>query len=603
MADIIQLLPESIANQIAAGEVIQRPASVVKEMMENAIDAKASKIVLILKDSGKTHIQVTDNGMGMSETDARMSLERHATSKIKEAKDLFTISTMGFRGEALASIASIAHIEIKTRRQEDELGTQLIVHGSKLISQEYCQTHVGTTIVVKNLFYNVPARRKFLKKDTTELHHIMEEFKHVAIIHPEIRFQLIHNDNELFHLPEGNLRQRLVGIFGKSLNENLVPIDEETEIVTIEGYIAKPQYSKKTRGDQFLFVNNRFIKSGYLNHAIRNGYDNLLNEEEHAFYAMNLTIDPSKIDINIHPTKQEIKFEDERLIYNIIRVTIKHALAKYSIAPSLDFDQDLSFSKVYNETGSRSETNQSNGGHSDSDTIIRRKPGKAEIENWQEIYDQLSIDNTGDNSLILPSKASLLPEDEDEGNPNLKSAPYQIHNGYIISQIRSGFIMIDQHYAHERIMYERYLTALVGKQIAVQQLLFPSTVELPMDKAVTIMELLPDLLKMGLKVESFGGQTFIIQGVPVGMENQSFQVLLEKVVGQFQENIDLQIGVQESLALSMAGVGSIKKGKKLAVEEMQHLIDELFATENPYTSPKGKKCFITFELNEIENKF
>ncbi len=599
MADIIQLLPESIANQIAAGEVIQRPASVVKELLENAIDAGSQNITLILKDSGKTLIQVVDDGTGMSETDARMSLERHATSKIKAAKELFSITTMGFRGEALPSIASIAHLHIKTRKADEELGTEIIVHGSIIKSQEYCQTPQGTTITVKNLFFNVPARRKFLKSDSTELHHILEEFKHVSIVRPEIRFQLIHNDNELYHLPKGNLRQRLVGVFGKSINENLVPIEEETDFVKISGYIAKPDYAKKTRGDQFLFVNKRFIKSAYLNHAIKNGYDNLLGEDEFPFYALDLTLNPAKIDINIHPTKQEIKFEDERLIYNIMRVAIKHALAKYSISPSLDFDKDLSFDQVYSDTGSSRESSTPN--FSAANRIER--PGKKEVAAWNDLYNSAQVTSQDDaDQMTLPSHASLLIDDE-EPNTTIDRIPYQIHQSYIISQIKSGFILIDQQNAHERIMYERFLKALEGNPIGVQRLLFPITIEVTPEKSVVLDALCQHLECIGIKIEPFGGGTFIIHGITPGLESEDFNEVLDRIIEQYNDNLNLDIGLNESLALSMATNASIKRGKRLDQEEIQHLLDDLFATANPFTSPTGKKCYITFELNDLEKQF
>ncbi len=601
MADIIQLLPESIANQIAAGEVVQRPASVVKELLENSIDAEATSIQLIIKDSGKTLIQVIDDGKGMTETDARMCFERHATSKIRSAQDLFSIKTMGFRGEAMPSIASISHLHLKTKQEGAELGTEIIIHGSTLKKQEYCQTPKGTSISVKNLFYNVPARRKFLKKDATEYNHILEEFKRVAIINPKIGFRLIHNDNEIYHLPEGNLRQRITSIFGKSVNEKLVPIEEETSIVKINGYIGRPELNKKTKSDQYLFVNGRYIKSPYLHHAIKNGYDNMLGDDEYPFYILDLEIDPSTIDINIHPTKQEVKFEEDRLIYNYLKVTTKACLAKYSITPTLDFEKDLSFDRVYNETGYQ----KNDSGIKMHLPVEERRAKRKEIESWESMYREIQTDHDADDQHItLPSTVSLIEEENNPNGVDLKaSQPFQLHHQFIVNQIRSGFIVVDQQNAHERILYERYLKALEGNNMGVQQLLFPITVDFTPEKAATLEGLCPELLKLGIKIEPFGHGSFVIHGFTSGMEESNFKLILENVINQYLDNIDLDLGNNENLALSLAVHSSINRSKKLEVEEMQHMLDDLFATENPYTSPSGKKCFVTYELDDIKKRF
>ena len=601
MADIIQLLPESIANQIAAGEVVQRPSSVVKELLENSIDAEASSIQLIIKDSGKTLIQVIDDGKGMSETDARMCFERHATSKIKNAQDLFSIKTMGFRGEAMPSIASISHLHLKTKQEGQELGTEIIIHGSTLKKQEYCQTPKGSSISVKNLFYNVPARRKFLKKDATEYNHILEEFKRVAIINPKISFQLIHNDNEIYHLPEGNLRQRITSIFGKSVNEKLVPIEEDTSVVKINGYIGRPELNKKTKSDQYLFVNGRYIKSPYLHHAIKNGYDNMLGDDEYPFYILDLEIDPATIDINIHPTKQEIKFEEDKLIYNYLKVTTKACLAKYSITPTLDFEKDLSFDRIYNETGYK----QNDGAIKMHMPVEERRAKRKEIESWESMYREIQSDSDQeDGHITLPSTASLIEEESNASGVDLTaSQPFQLHNQYIVNQIRSGFIVVDQQNAHERILYETYLKALEGQNMGVQQLLFPITVDFTPEKASTLETLCPELIKLGIKIEPFGHGSFVIHGVTAGMEESNFHAILEKVINQYLDNLELELGNNENLALSLAVHSSINRSKKLEVEEMQHMLDDLFATENPYTSPSGKKCFITYELDDIRKRF
>ena len=396
MADIIQLLPDSIANQIAAGEVVQRPASVVKELLENAIDAGSTNIKLIIKDAGKSLIQVIDDGCGMSETDARMSFSRHATSKIRKAEDLFAIRTMGFRGEALASIAAIAQVELRSRRQADELGTRIVVEGSEVKAQEACQCAAGTSFSVKNLFYNVPARRNFLKSNTVEMRHILDEFQRVAIANPDIFFSLHHNNSELFHLSPGNLRQRIVAVFGNSWNKKLVPVNEETDIIKIQGYVGKPEFAKKTRGEQLFFVNQRFIKSGYLNHAIMGAYEDLLAKDTYPLYVIFLEIDPARIDINVHPTKQEIKFEDERLVYNYLKVAIRHALGQYSITPTLDFDQEINFSnytpkqapKPTVETSSREESRPSTPSGPVSKTD-RFSNGSNNLQNWEKLYEGL----------------------------------------------------------------------------------------------------------------------------------------------------------------------------------------------------------------------
>ncbi len=601
MADIIQLLPESIANQIAAGEVVQRPASVVKELLENSIDAGANAIQLIIKDSGKTLIQVIDDGKGMSETDARMCFERHATSKIRNAQDLFSIKTMGFRGEAMPSIASISHLHLKTKQEGAELGTEIIIHGSSLKKQEYCQTPKGTSISVKNLFYNVPARRKFLKKDATEYNHILEEFKRVAIINPKVGFRLIHNENEIYHLPEGNLRQRITNIFGKNVNEKLVPIEEETNVVKISGYIGRPELNKKTKSDQYLFVNGRYIKSPYLHHAIKNGYDNMLGEDEYPFYILDLAIDPSTIDINIHPTKQEIKFEEDKLIYNYLKVTTKACLAKYSITPTLDFDKDLSFDRIYNETG----YDKKEPGFKMHMPVEERRAKRKEIESWENMYREFQTGSeTEDEHITLPSTVSMLEEESNNNNVGLASSqPFQLHNQYIVNQIRSGFIIVDQQNAHERILYERYLKAMKGQNLGVQQLLFPITIDFTPEKASTLEELCPKLLKLGIKIEPFGHGSFVIHGMTAGMEESNFNEVLENVINQYLENLNLDLGNNENLALSLAVNSTINRSKKLDIEEMQHLLDDLFATENPYTSPSGKKCFVTYELDDIKKRF
>ena len=606
MSDIIRLLPESIANQIAAGEVIQRPASVVKELLENSIDAESTSISLVIKNSGKSLIQVIDNGKGMSETDARMSFERHATSKIREANDLFAVTTMGFRGEALASIASISEVELKTRLADTELASIIKIKSSEIQKQDYCQAEQGTSIAVKNLFFNVPARRKFLKTDSVELKYILEEFKRIAIAHPAIRFKVIHNDNELYNLPAGSLKKRVLGIFRKSYEEKLIRVEEDTDILKISGLIGNPEISRKQKGEQYIYVNNRFIKSAYLNHAIKNAYDTLIQDDQIPFYIIFLEMDPDKIDINVHPSKQEIKFDDERLVYNYLKVSIKHALGRYSLSPQLDFEND--------ESNIRSGVNLNFVGRQSSNHFSNTQASTTRsapvMRNWQSLYkglDDIKIDEEEDlpeqQDVTIPSAASgdLLSNlnhiDNDEKDP------FQLHNNYIVVQIRSGFIIINQHVAHIRILYERYLKKLNQREELIQKQLFPISIQLSKDKIDLFNDLLTPLKNLGFEIQSFGGDSFVIHGIPAGFEDNNIQEVMENLIDQFLQNMDLEISKNENLARSMAQSAALKSGKSLSSEEMKTLINDLFSCEMPYTNPTGKKCFITFELNELEKQF
>lgn len=601
MADIIQLLPESIANQIAAGEVIQRPASVVKELLENAIDALASDIQLIIKDAGKTLIQVIDNGKGMSATDARMSFERHATSKIKQAKDLFEIRTMGFRGEALASIASIAHVELKTRSRDDEIGTHIVIRGSKIEIEEQISFNPGSSIAVKNLFYNIPARRKFLKTEPTELKHITEEFKRIAITNPQIRFVLIHNDVEIYHLPESNLRKRIINIFGKNINDKLVPVEETTDIISISGYIGKPEVAKRGKDEQkYFFVNNRFIKSNYLNHAVKAAFSSLIGENQTPFYILNFEIDPAQIDINVHPTKTEIKFEEERLVYQYLKVTVQHALGKYAVVPSLDFQNPDIF--VNHNPNPQQATNYQD----KAPAGFTPKPNVQEIDSWNHFYHNLveqGEEGASEQTSIRISSEISNSDTETSTEFGSVRASFQIHNSYLISQIKSGYIIIHQQYAHERILYEKFLSLLIESERTTQQQLFPETVHLSADIALLLEQILEDINQLGFSIQFLGGQSFVIQGVPPGLSEFNPSELLQTLLEQYVSNLDLHIGVHENIARSLARSASIRKNKKLTSEEMNLLVDELFACEVPYLSPSGKKCFIEVELNELEKQF
>lgn len=626
MSDVITLLPDSIANQIAAGEVIQRPASVIKELMENAIDAGSTSIKIVIKDAGKTLLQVIDDGCGMSESDARMCFERHATSKIKKANDLFAIRTMGFRGEAMASIAAIAHVEMRTRRQIDELGTRIVLEGSEVKTQEPCQCTVGTSISVKNLFYNVPARRNFLKSDNVEMRHIVDEFQRVALAHPDIFFSMHHNNSETYHLPAGNMRQRIVALFGTSTNKKLVPISEDTEVVRLEGYIGKPNYAKKTRGEQFFFVNQRFIKSNYLNHAIKTAYEDLIPKDTHPLYVIFLEMDPKRIDINVHPTKQEIKFDDERLIYNYLKVSVRHALGQYSITPTLDFEQEAAISNLPTLNASRSgaiqnqQTFQKGSGDFNKNASSGKTPASGNasrlestnLRNWQKLYeglDEMEDEPTeaAPQAFTIESSASSKSEESENETSGLKTdrkAPYQIHGTYIVSQIKSGFILIDQRTAHVRILYEKYLNTLQNKEAVTQKQLFAKTVEIaPADKSL-MDDIIPQIQLLGFEIEDFGNNSYIIQGIPAelsaGLDEQK---LIENLLEQYKVNVDLKLDVKENIALSMARGAAIRRGQLLTEEEMKELIDQLFACQIPYKGPGGKHCFVTYELDELAKRF
>lgn len=631
MADVIQLLPDAIANQIAAGEVIQRPASVVKELLENAIDAGSTRIKLIIKDAGKTLIQVIDNGCGMSETDARMCFERHATSKIRKAQDLFAIRTMGFRGEALASVAAVAQVEMKTRKPQDELACRIVIEGSILKTQEVCQANTGTSIAVKNLFFNIPARRNFLKTNAVEMRHIMDEFQRIAIAHPDVFFSMHHNRVELYHLPPAKLRQRVVGVFGHHANQKLVPVKEETDIIKINGFIGKPKFAKKTRGEQLFFVNNRFIKSGYLNHAVMQAYEELLPKDTYPLYVLFLDIDPSAIDINVHPTKQEIKFEDERLVYNYLKVAVRHALGQYSITPTIDFDQELNFSNFSlqqvlaektapekgtsdNSTTNKNTQNKNKGYNGQQGNAILfssdKKRQANNLANWQKLYEGLEdfeVEREPTNNQPLTIKTEWNEhapmDDMEESFAKQRKQPYQIHNSYIVSQIKSGFLLIDQQNAHERILYEKYLLAIQHQPIATQKELFPKTIQFSIADAEVMKMVLPQINTLGFDIQEFGNNMFVIHGIPADLKQDNVEQIIEKVVEQYKNNLELKLGIQENVARALAKTTSIKRKEALTPTEMQHLINELFACQTPHKGLDGKVCFITYSLTDLEKKF
>jgi len=615
MSDIIQLLPDSVANQIAAGEVVQRPASAVKELIENSIDAGASKIQLIVKDAGKSLLQVIDDGCGMSVTDARMCFERHATSKIRKASDLFEIRTMGFRGEAMASIAAIAQVELKTRRHEDELGTHICIEGSEVVKQEPTSCTPGTSISVKNLFYNIPARRNFLRANSVELRHIIDEFQRVALAHPEIFFTFHSDGNEVFHLPKASLKQRIIHLFGNSYNQKLVPVEEETTIISVKGYVGKPEYAKKTRGEQFFFVNKRFIKDPYLNHAVLTAYEEMLPEDSFPLYVLFIDIDPSKIDINVHPTKTEIKYQDDKAIYAIIRSSVKRSMGQYNITPTLDFDQETGFSHMISRKAPEDivppqitfnpdfNPFQSEVKHQRDTSSYSKSLGEERgsiSKNWGSLYEIV------ESPVAEQQEIALQPESVK--NPLKKTAEsqiFQLHNRFIVSQIRSGFMLIDQQAAHERVLYERFLQQLDNHKGASQQSLFPQTVTLSAVDFELVRELLPDIQSLGFQIREFGKNTLVVEGVPADIGSNVSEVeMLEHLIEGFKNNFSLlKLNKRDNLARTLARNSATKAGTNLSQEEMNSLIDELFACEMPNSSISGKPVIITFTLEELLQKF
>ena len=620
MSDIIKLLPDAVANQIAAGEVIQRPASAVKELLENAIDAGADNISLVIKDAGKALIQVIDNGFGMSETDARLSFERHATSKIKSADDLFNLDTKGFRGEALASIAAIAQVELKTRVEGNDLGTQILIEGSQVKEQEVCSAAKGTSFSIKNLFFNVPARRNFLKSNPVEIKHIIEEFQRVAMVHADISFSMYNNGNEVFNLNKGSYRQRIVGIFGEKTNQKLVPVAEDTDIVSITGFVGKPEFAKKTRGEQYFFVNDRFIKNAYLNHAVNNAFDQLLSKDQHPSYFLKLAIDPAKIDINIHPTKTEIKFEDERSIYAIIRTAVKQGLGKHNIAPTLDFEQESTFNVPLMKSSDviKAPTIKVNQDYNPFETKTVSPPkttndrsfAKQSTEKWESLYSDFEKDTSEiiEHQQEKEEQQVISPDWNNEESSSFveseKQTLIQLHAKFILAQLKSGSLIIDQERAHMRILFERYIQNFANGHGMTQQLLFPETIDFTSADAELIHELQTEVKQLGFDFEKMGQRSFVVSGVPVELKEQNVKKIIEGLLEQFKLNeSELKLKKHENLAISMARSAAVKSGKKLSYEEMKALVDELFSCEMPYSLPNGKPTIITLNLEDLNQQF
>jgi len=593
MPDLIKLLPDSVANQIAAGEVIQRPASVVKELMENAVDAGSTRINVIIKDSGRTLIQVIDDGYGMSETDARLSFERHATSKISSAKDLFAISTKGFRGEALASIAAVSMVELKTRKTDNETGTAIVINGSKVESQEPCSCPEGSSFSVKNLFYNIPARRKFLKSDMTEFRHIINEFQKVAVPHPEIRFHLHHNDNEVYNLVPGNFRQRITGVFGKQINQDLITLETDTNLISIRGYIGKPESARRTYGEQFFFVNRRFMKHPYFHKAVVEAYQNILPADAIPIYFIFMEANPATIDINIHPTKTEIKFEDERSIWQILMASVRESLGRFNIVPSLDFDNEAFIDiPVRNSTDSvpKPPVIEINPHYNPFDSDLIERFERENVANWEKLYSALE---KGDN---IPEQVEKISETGRKF--------FQIKNKYIVCPVKSGLMLIDQKRAHERILYEKYLECLSKNRSVSQTELFPVTIDLNPADILILKEIGDNLETLGFTILFTGKNKISIKGRPSISGSSDPVETLSILIEEYRSTqSDPSTGAGEKLASAMARASAIPYGKVLSLHEMENLFDNLFACSSPNYSPGGKPVIIIITLEDLDKKF
>ncbi|GAB4128524.1 MAG: DNA mismatch repair endonuclease MutL [Raineya sp.] len=604
MIDVIRLLPDSLANQIAAGEVVQRPASVVKELLENAIDAQAKHIDLFIKDSGKTLIQVVDDGIGMSETDARLSFERHATSKIKSQEDLFKIMTMGFRGEALASIAAVAQVELKTKRQSDTIGTLIRIEASQLKSQEKVATPVGTSIAVRNLFFNVPARRNFLKSNPIELKHIIDEFQRVALAFPEVGFTMFHNDTEVYNLAKSKLAQRIVGIFGKNYREHLIPCQEETPLVSVRGYVGKPEAAKKTRGEQFFFVNNRFIKHGYLHHALMSAFQELLPKDAFPFYVLFLEIAPEHIDINVHPTKTEIKFDDEKSIYAIVQASVRKALGSHNIG--LDFSSQTFDFKIEDIAAEKYAPSTK---YPKTENKLFKSPRettreRSNLHNWESIFLGLSPKTSTDT--FEQETNALFTEDrtytkQEKTHENTENKTFQLHQRYIVAQVKAGLMIIDQHLAHQRILYDKFLALMQsqGNSCVSQQLLFPIRLSLSANDLSILEELETEMKHIGFIFDKEPDGIWL-RGTPADVAQDQEKEILESFLEQIKNSAHaLQHPSHEKIARIMAVRSAIKYGTKLSQTEIQTLIAQLFASSNPNYSPQGERIFQTLDMVSI----
>ena len=606
MLDVIKLLPDSVANQIAAGEVIQRPASAVKELMENALDAGATQIDLVVKDAGKAMIMVIDNGCGMSETDARLCFERHATSKISKAEDLFAIRTMGFRGEALASIAAIAQVELKTRRREDEVGVCIVNEGSVVKEQSLIPMSPGTTFVVKNLFFNVPARRNFLKSAQAEMRHIVEEFTRVTLMNPEVGFSLTSDGKEIYHLYPGNLKQRIMGLFGNSYEQKLLPVNQEADRVRIHGYIVKAEYAKKTRGEQYFFVNKRFIKHAYLHHAIENAYLEMIPKDSFPGYFLNIEVDPADIDINIHPTKTEVNFLDVKLIYAVLHAAVRKAIGQHNLSPMIDFEApaDLNDDIGAASSGARPivfpqiPVNPNYNPFSQSTKVHR--------DRWND-FQQRRQTPSGDWRLLYGERTDLADsptEAEPQAQAQSNDKYLQVNQSFILTTVKSGLLLIDQHLAHTRILFEKYLKQLENHDGVSQQELFPQAFTVNANDASLLKELMPVLGSLGFVLEQANPTTFMINGTPSDSAGHDAVVLLEKILDNYKINrTDLQLDRKLDIAKTMAVQLAIKPQTQLSELEMQNIVDQLFACNVAEVAPNGKKIYVIINMEELMEKF
>ena len=629
MPDIIQLLPDNIANQIAAGEVIQRPASAVKELLENAVDAGASEIKLIVSDAGKALLQVIDNGKGMSETDARMCFERHATSKIASIEDLFRIRTMGFRGEALASIAAVSQVELKTKKADAEVGTYIEIDNSVVKKQEPVAFANGTSIAMKNLFFNVPARRNFLKSNTAEMRHIIDEFIRVALAFPEIQFSLINNGLQVYQLEKGTLKQRIVQLLGSQYTSKLVTVQEKTDYLTVYGFAGKPDTAKKTRGDQYFFVNNRFIRSAYLNHAVLSAYQDMIAADSFPLYVLFIDLDPAQLDINVHPTKQEIKFEDEKIVYAFVQSAIKHALAQFSVTPTLEFDLDPSIQQLDAVTNPFTEDKQAAATNSEifknftqqyqAHTVSPSE--RSELKSWnpanrtehaaydsiekkgfESLLEQLSKEDRTNNSAQIQYPVSTNRQLELLVNDH--TTLLQLHNSFIVVPTTRGFILVNQQLAHERILYERFTASLQGKQIASQKSLFPITLSLSPSDAVLLRDLLTDLTELGYMIEPLGEDVYTIQGTPADVQHGNDSNIIEKVLEQYKHfSSELKFSNREKIIRSLAWQHAVKNGTSFSQKEMKSLVEELFTCTQPNSTAGGNPTYIEFRRDYLDKLF
>lgn len=617
MSDVIRLLPDSVANQIAAGEVIQRPASVIKELVENAIDAQAKNIHVLITDAGRTCIQVIDDGKGMSETDARLSFERHATSKIRKADDLFALTTMGFRGEALASIAAVAQVDLKTRTEGEELGTLISVAGSKVENQEPVTCPKGSNFSVKNLFFNVPARRKFLKSNQTELSNILTEFERIVLVHPDVAFTLHHNDTEMFNLPASSLRQRIISVFGKKMNQQLLTVEVETTLIKISGYIAKPEAARKKGANQYFFVNGRYMRHPYFHKAVMEAYEQLIPVGEQISYFIYFEVDPANIDVNIHPTKTEIKFENEQAIWQIVAAAVKESLGKFNAVPSIDFDTEgMPDIPAYDANPSIQPPKLNfNPDYNPFKTSSQRDYSRPKVE-WDALYEGLEKVSHESKMNFEPdveefpafteneSAASPMPLYGEEHGIEKGAQHYQFKGRFIVTSVKSGLMMIDQHRAHVRVLFEQYLQQITQKQGMSQGVLFPDILQLPISEAVVLQDIMGDLTAVGFDLSDLGGGSYAINGIPSGIEGLNPVKLIRSMLhSAMEKGKDVKDEIHNTLALTLAKAAAIVYGQVLTNEEMVNLVDSLFACPTPNFTPDGKTVLTVISEDEIERLF